>query len=110
MKILPMTVLPSCLLQNTASHVSLDSVPYAADGMFAVNLWSKLAPGGTSVDPGELYQYLFSHVNTNLDSEFGPDQVRQVTFHLHPFGLLHLLSGTLAYLYSTLGTCACLLL
>ncbi|KAI3433615.1 hypothetical protein D9Q98_003424 [Chlorella vulgaris] len=45
--------------QEGRNAVLLDTVPYASNGSFAINLWMRRLPG-SSYD-GELHQYLYSH-------------------------------------------------
>lgn len=46
-------------VQEGRNAVLLDTVPYASNGSFAINLWMRRLPG-SSYD-GELHQYLYSH-------------------------------------------------
>ena len=43
-------------VQDLGSYVTLDSVPYATTGAFAVNFWAKMQGGVAATTPGELYQ------------------------------------------------------
>lgn len=65
----PCTILPT---QNNSSYVTLDAVPYAASGPFAINLWVKMA--STDMN-GSLFEYVFSHTAAAGFTAMGPDQV-----------------------------------
>jgi hypothetical protein len=45
--------------QGWLSHATLDPVPYAASGPFAVNIWARLAQG--ALQGGGNYSYVFAH-------------------------------------------------
>ena len=72
----------SACLQEAQTELVLDSVPYAANGSFTVNLWMRRLPGsnssyrsnsssGNSSASYQLYQYLYSHAG---DAPSGPSQ------------------------------------
>ena len=59
------------MLQTQGSAVALDTVPYGAQGPFAVNIWFKV----TSV-VGSDFEYIYSHASNGQDAVgFGPNQV-----------------------------------
>lgn len=53
--------------------MTLDTVPYASNGSFALSLWMRRLPGA-SVE-GSLFQYLFSHGGVADTSAQSPNQV-----------------------------------
>ncbi|MEW5310361.1 MAG: hypothetical protein WDW38_002168 [Sanguina aurantia] len=61
----------SCNASNF-SYVTLDAVPYAANGPFAINLWVKMASSDMN---GSLFEYVFSHTAAAGFTAMGPDQI-----------------------------------
>ena len=50
----------------------LDTVPYASNGSFAVNLWMRRLPGSNT--SGVAFQYLYSHTGVAKTSGQSPNQ------------------------------------
>lgn len=60
--------------QAVQDAVLLDTVPYAASGPFAVNLWMRRLPGANL--NGSYYSYLYSHTGDTINpSGQSPNQV-----------------------------------
>ena len=53
----------------------LDTVPYASNGSFAVNLWMRRLPGSNT--SGDAFQYLYSHTGVAKTSGQSPNQARR---------------------------------
>jgi hypothetical protein len=70
-------------VQEGRNAVLLDTVPYASNGSFAINLWMRRLPG-SSYD-GELHQYLYSH--TGLEHATISGQVANKVWAQHSIAL-----------------------
>lgn len=68
----PLFFLPRVKLQHSNSTIQLESVPYGADGRFAINIWFAV----DTTQPLQGFEWLYSHTNSNDITVGMPNQVQ----------------------------------